>query len=334
VTSASGPAPASVRRPSVDALLDGLARGDRAHIGRAITLVESTVPAHRADAETLLSRLPPPHGPTLRLGITGPPGVGKSTFIDAFGLSAIAAGHKVGVLAVDPSSARTGGSILGDKTRMGRLTLEAAAFIRPSPAGTTLGGVAARTGEAMRILEAAGFDLILVETVGVGQSETAVADLTDLFVLLALPGAGDELQGMKRGIMELADLVLVTKADGDQLPLALRAQSQLATALRLLHGRAEAPPVQTVSALGGIGLEAALTAVHALASERRARGTFATRRAGQAVRWLWTLVDEAVRARVHAQPDGRIAALEAAVREGTLSAWAGARAMLSTIGLA
>ena len=320
-------------RLTTDDLLAGLARGDRAVIGRAITLVESTLPAHRAEAEALLARLPTLGAPTIRLGITGVPGVGKSTFIDAFGMHLVAAGHKVGVLAVDPSSARSGGSILGDKTRMSRLSVEPAAFIRPSPAGGTLGGVAARTGEAIKVLEAAGFDVILVETVGVGQSETAVADLTDLFVLLALPGAGDELQGIKRGIMELADLVIVTKADGDQSLLARRAQSQLTTALRLLHGHAATPPVLTVSALDGVGLDQVLTAARDLQADRHASGAFEARRAHQAVRWLWTLVDEAVRARVRHAGDGQIAAIEADVREGRVGAWAGSRALLAVLGL-
>jgi len=230
--------------------------GDRRALARAITLVESTRADHRLRAEALLERLMPATGRAMRLGISGVPGVGKSSFIEAFGLHLIAAGHKVAVLAVDPSSKRGGGSILGDKTRMEKLSVESDAFIRPSPAGTTLGGVARRTRDALLVAEAAGFDVVIVETVGVGQSETAVADLTDMFILLLQPGGGDELQGIKRGIVELADLVIVNKADGELVAAANRAASDYRRALHLL--RPVSPhwsvPVLLCSALTGAGV--------------------------------------------------------------------------------
>ncbi|PWC95248.1 methylmalonyl Co-A mutase-associated GTPase MeaB, partial [Azospirillum sp. TSO5] len=218
-------------------LAEAVRSGDRRALARAITLIESTRADHRATADALLAALLPYTGNSVRLGISGVPGVGKSTFIEAFGLHVIGLGHKVAVLAVDPSSQRTGGSILGDKTRMVDLSREANAFIRPSPAGTTLGGVARRTREAMLICEAAGFDVIVVETVGVGQSETAVADMVDLFMLLLLPAGGDELQGIKKGIVELADLVVVNKADGDLAATARHTVADYRHALALLrHG--------------------------------------------------------------------------------------------------
>jgi LAO/AO transport system kinase len=315
--------------PTLDALLEGLARGDRATIGRAVTLVESTRPEHRELADTLLEALGEPPRPTLRIGVTGVPGVGKSTFIDAWGLALIARGHRVGVLAVDPSSARTGGSILGDKTRMGRLSACPEAFIRPSPTGGTLGGVAARTREAVRILEGAGFDRILIETVGVGQSETAVANMCDLFMLLALPGAGDELQGIKRGIMEMADLVVVTKADGDQAALAGRARAQLSGALRMLHGHGGAPEVMAVSALEGAGLEGVAETCEAMAAARTADGSLGARRRRQNTHWLWALVDEALRRRVHERGGADVAAIVANVEAGRMSVARGARAILA-----
>lgn len=304
--------------PSLEALEAGIASGDRALIGRALTLVESKHPEHRRLADRLLSRLPAPSA--VRIGITGAPGVGKSTFIDALGVHLTERGHRVAVLAVDPSSERSGGSILGDKTRMARLCASPSAFIRPSPSGGTLGGIAARTRESMRVLEAAGFDVVLVETVGVGQSETAVRHLTDTFVLLALAGAGDELQGIKRGIMELADIVLVTKADGINVTPARRAAAQLRTALRLLHGAERRPPVLLVSAPPGPehhGLTEAWEAMREHHHQLEASGALATRRAEQAVHWLWTLVEERLRARVHHAPD--LANLEADVRAGRVA---------------
>ncbi len=322
-----------------------------------MTLVESKHPDHRRLAAELLARLAANAAPTTqRVGITGAPGVGKSTFIDALGIQLTAAGHRVAVLAVDPSSERTGGSILGDKTRMARLCVDPRAFIRPSPAGKTLGGVAARTREMMLVLEAAGFDIVLIETVGVGQSETAVRHLSDTFVLLALAGAGDELQGIKRGIMELADVVLVTKADGDNVVPAQRAAAQLRGALRLLHpsGEPEAmgspsgllpeamgspsgllpeawlPPVLTVSALpsaGGSGpaetsLSVAWEAVARHHASLVSGARLGVQRADQAIRWLWTLVDERLRERVRRHPD--LARIEHAVRAHSITVEAAA----------
>jgi LAO/AO transport system kinase len=240
-------------------LATALRGGDRRALARAITLAESTREDHRRSAETLLGRLLPGPTGTIRLGISGVPGVGKSTFIERFGLHAIEANHRVAVLAVDPSSKRGGGSILGDKTRMAELARNRAAFIRPSPAGLTLGGVARRTREAMLLCEAAGFDVIFIETVGVGQSETAVADLVDMFLLLLMPAGGDELQGVKRGIVELADLILVNKADGELLPAASRTVADYRSALRFLRPASAAwrTEVLAVSALEGTGIEAA-----------------------------------------------------------------------------
>src|ERR1700722_19089958 len=237
-------------------LAAALRGGDRRALARAITLVESTREDHRAQAEELLARVLPASGNSVRLGISGAPGVGKSTFIEAFGLTVTAAGHRVAVLAVDPSSKRGGGSILGDKTRMAELARCDDAFIRPSPAGKTLGGVARRTREAILVAEAASFDVIIVETVGVGQSETAVADMVDLFVLLLAPGGGDDLQGIKKGIMELADLVIVTKADGDLARAADRAASDYFAALHLMRPKypGVAPQVMNVSSLEKIGI--------------------------------------------------------------------------------
>jgi LAO/AO transport system kinase len=306
--------------PTLAALEAGVREGDRALIGRALTLVESRRPDHKRLAAELLARLSGGSARALRIGITGAPGVGKSTLIDALGVHATGLGHRVAVLAVDPSSELTGGSILGDKTRMARLLADPRAFIRPSPSGGTLGGIAARTREAMLVLEAAGYDVLMVETVGVGQSETAVRHLTDTFVLLALAGAGDELQGIKRGIMELADVVLVTKADGDNRLPAKRASAQLRTALRLLHSPGEAwiPPVLMVSALAApSGLTEAWQAI--LGHERHLRegGRKEALRAAQATHWLWALIDERVRARVRRSP--AVASLEAAVHAGTMT---------------
>ncbi|MCX7889351.1 MAG: methylmalonyl Co-A mutase-associated GTPase MeaB [Rhodobacteraceae bacterium] len=265
-----------------------VAAGDRRALSRAITLVESTRADHREAAEALLAALPVRQA--LRIGLTGSPGVGKSTFTEALGLLLTGQGLGVAVLAVDPSSARSGGSILGDKTRMPRLAREARAFIRPSPAQAEPGGVARRSREVAALCEGAGFDVILVETVGVGQSETAVAGMTDVFVLLVAPAGGDELQGVKRGIMELADLLLVNKADGELRPAALRTLAEHAGALRLLRPRPGDPEgwprAMAVSALAGTGVAEAWAAVGELVAARRASGAFAARRAAQAVAWF------------------------------------------------
>ena len=270
----------------------------RRALAKAITLIESTRTDHRAQADALLDALLPHTGQSLRLGISGVPGVGKSTFIEALGLFLIERGHRLAVLAVDPSSSVSGGSILGDKTRMERLSVNDAAFIRPSPTSGALGGVAEHTREALLLCEAAGFDVVIVETVGVGQSETAVAGMTDLFVLLQLPNAGDDLQAIKRGVMELADLVVINKADLDDAA-ATRAQAQITSAIRVFgfHGNAAYPaPVLKLSALKGDGLEAFWQAVQAQAQRRRDSGAFDARRDSQRQAWLWDIVHARLRA--------------------------------------
>lgn len=269
-------------------LLEQLTTGDRRALSRAITLIESTRVDHRERAIELLSLLPPRQA--LRIGLSGTPGVGKSTFIEAFGTMLTEQGLKVAVLAVDPSSARSGGSILGDKTRMETLSRNPMAFIRPTPSNAQLGGVARRTRETIRLCEAAGYDVILIETVGVGQSETLVAEMSDLFTLLLAPAGGDELQGVKRGIMEMADLILVNKADGDLLSTARRTVSDYAGALRLLRKRPQDPEgfpkALAVSAATGNGLEEAWAEMRALADWRREHGHFDTSRAAQARHWF------------------------------------------------
>jgi len=301
---------------SADELVKGVRAGDRGVLARAITLVESTAPAQREQAHELLRRLLPDTGRAIRVGISGAPGVGKSTFIEALGLKLVEAGKSIAVLAVDPSSTVSGGSILGDKSRMHRLAQHDAAYIRPSPSATSLGGVARRTRESMLLCEAAGFDVVLVETVGVGQSEIVVADMVDFFLLLVLPGAGDELQGIKRGIIEVADLVAVNKADGDRVAAANAAGADYAAALRYLRPRDEAwrPRAMTVSAQTGAGLDDLWRAVE----EHRATVGIEARRRGQRVRWLWTLIDDRLQDafRTHRRVRARLAALEQAVEDG------------------
>jgi LAO/AO transport system kinase len=269
--------------------------GDRKALARAITLVESRRSTDVPAAEALLQATLPHAGRSLRIGITGAPGVGKSSLIEALGLRLCATGHRIAVLAVDPSSSVTGGSILGDKTRMAELSRCDAAFIRPSPGGDTLGGVAARTREAMLLCEAAGFDIVLVETIGTGQSEVAVHGMVDFFLLLLSPAAGDELQGIKRGVMELADGVLVHKADGDLAPAADRAAQQCSLAMRVLHGgEPHPPPVVTGSSLTGKGLDEVWHTIETTLAAERQSGAFAARRARQAAEWL----DQSVRERL------------------------------------
>jgi LAO/AO transport system kinase len=318
----------------VGAIAAALRQGDRRALARAVTLVESTRADHRVQAEALLAAVLPATGNSLRLGISGAPGVGKSTFIEAFGLAVIAAGHRVAVLAVDPSSKRGGGSILGDKTRMAELGRHEAAFIRPSPAGRTLGGVARRTREAMLLCEAAGFDVVIVETVGVGQSETAVADMVDMFMLLIAPGGGDDLQGIKKGIVELADLLVVNKADGDLAPAARRAVADYQHALRLLRPAAAdwAPTVMAVSALEGAGIEAVRQLVEDHCAARQASGERDRRRAEQARAALWSEIGEGLLEAL--KEDERVAAalagIEAGVASGKLTPTAGAHTALET----
>lgn len=303
-----------------------LLSGNRRALAKAITLSESTRPEHEAQAQSLLSEVLPRAGRSVRIGLTGVPGVGKSTFIEALGVRLADAGHRVAVLAVDPSSARTGGSIMGDKTRMPRLTVHPNAFIRPSPSGGTLGGVARRTREAVTLCEAAGYDVILVETVGVGQSETQVAAMTDLFVLLTLPNAGDELQGIKRGIMELADVCVVNKADTNP-QAAVRAQTELRTALTLLtpHDAPWRPVALRASALTGEGLDGVWDAVEAY----RAAVDLRVKRQGQAAQWFDELLREAAwRAFQTGLDPARLQGLRAEVAEGRLTAVQGVAALL------
>jgi LAO/AO transport system kinase len=306
--------------------------GHRQALARAITLVESTRADHRARAIEILELLMDRTGNSIRLGISGAPGVGKSTFIDALGNYVIDAGNRVGVLAVDPSSAISGGSILGDKTRMGQLALRQEAFIRPSPAGSTLGGVARRTREAMLLCEAAGFDIMVVETVGVGQSETMVADMTDVFVLLLQPGGGDELQGMKRGIVELADIVVVTKADGELEVGALRTAADYSRALSLLRPRTCGwkVPVLTFSALTGNGVPEIWAHVDRYTAALRSSGELARRRTEQARSWLWNETSQELQSALQSDPRvrGQLPALEMAVAEGTLPPTSAAQRLL------
>jgi len=290
--------------PADQALADGVLRGERRAIAKAITLLESTLGEHRQRADALLNALLPATGGALRLGISGVPGVGKSTFIEALGLQLIDAGHRVAVLAVDPSSSVSGGSILGDKTRMEQLSAREEAYIRPSPAGGTLGGVAEKTREAMLVCEAAGYGIVIVETVGVGQSEIAVAGMTDLFVLLQLPNAGDDLQAIKRGVMELADLVVVNKADLDT-EAATRARSTITGALRVFAPQAREsgpPPVLQLSALTGDGIDRFRAEVTRLVDARRASGAFDQRRRQQALAWMWDSVNARLLADFRAHP--------------------------------
>jgi LAO/AO transport system kinase len=297
--------------------------GDRATLARAITLIESKRADHRKAAHLLVQELLPATGNAVRLGITGAPGAGKSTTIDALGTSLTAQGHKVAVLAVDPSSSRTGGSILGDKTRMARLASDPNAFVRPSPSSGTLGGVAAKTRETMLLCEAAGYDVVLVETVGIGQSETAVADMTDFFLVLMIPGAGDELQGLKKGIVELADMVAVNKADGDNIARAKIAAAEYRAALNILapHSENWSPPVVTYSALIGDGIALLWSQVLAHKEKMTASGELAARRREQQVKWMWSMLEERLTARLRSDPAvrGKLKAAEAAVAAGRLA---------------
>jgi LAO/AO transport system kinase len=319
------------------ALAEQIVGGDRRALARAITLVESARADHRAEALALLDSLRASGRQALRIGLSGTPGVGKSTFIESFGLMLTGQGLRVAVLAVDPSSARSGGSILGDKTRMERLSRDPRAFIRPSPSQAQMGGVARRTREAVALCEAAGFDVVLIETVGVGQSETVVAELCDIFLLLLAPAGGDELQGVKRGIMEMADIILVNKADGDLKPAALRTMADYAGALRLLRRRpqdpAGFPKALAVSAIEEAGLTAAWDEVQALARWRQAEGHWAERRAAQARHWFSEEVRQGLLAALSRSPAReRMEALGAEVAAGHATPEAAAARMLSSLG--
>ncbi|MEW2081885.1 methylmalonyl Co-A mutase-associated GTPase MeaB [Streptomyces sp. NPDC005283] len=316
----------------IDTYVKGVRDGSRAHIARAITLVESTRADHRALAQQLLTELLPFSGTARRVGISGVPGVGKSTFIDALGTMLTGLGHRVAVLAVDPSSTRTGGSILGDKTRMERLAVDPAAFVRPSPTSGTLGGVAKATRETMIVTEAAGYDVVLVETVGVGQSETAVANMVDSFLLLSLARTGDQLQGIKKGVLELADVIAVNKADGPHERDARSAARELAGALRLMHSADAAwtPPVLSCSAREGTGLDTVWERLEQHRALLDSTGRLAAKRRDQQIDWAWTMVHDELRDRLRNHPEVRTLApgLEQQVRDGELTATLAAERIL------
>lgn len=316
--------------PSADELFAGIQAGSRAALARAITLLESTRAEHRQEAKSLLTRLTPFTGDAIRVGISGVPGAGKSTFIDALGCRLIDRGHRVAVLAVDPSSTRTGGSILGDRTRMAALAAREEAYIRPSPSGRHLGGVARATREAMLACEAAGFDVVIVETVGVGQSEVAVSDMVDTFLLLALARTGDQLQGIKRGILERADVITVNKADGDNEVQARVSARELSGALRMMIPD-NPPKVLTCSALTGAGMDEVWEAVADHRAHLESMGSLHQRRAEQQLEWLWTLVDIQLFESVRNAPAVREirGELETRVEAGTLSAVEAAESVLA-----
>jgi LAO/AO transport system kinase len=325
------------RELTLDELVAGVRGREPAVLGRAVSLLESVVPADRVRAGELLERLLPYTGGAVRVGISGVPGVGKSTFIETLGMRLTSMGHRVAVLAIDPSSRISGGSILGDKTRMTRLAADQNAFIRPSPTAGTLGGVAPRTPETILLCEAAGFDVVMVETVGVGQSETAAADMTDVFLVLMLPGGGDELQGIKRGLLERADVVAVNQADGQQLERAERTARDYALGLSLMRGgeAGGAPPVLTCSGLEGRGVDEVWTALQ----ERRARaerdGALAERRRAQRLVWMWSQVEQRVRAALEADASrtAQVHEVSEAVAAGRLPPSVGADRLLATLGL-
>ncbi|MFD3523488.1 methylmalonyl Co-A mutase-associated GTPase MeaB [Streptomyces sp. NPDC058653] len=321
----------------IDAYAKGVLDGSRSAVARAITLVESTRADHRELAQRLLTALLPYSGTARRIGISGVPGAGKSTFIDALGTMLTGLGHRVAVLAVDPSSTRTGGSILGDKTRMERLAVDPAAFVRPSPTAGTLGGVAKATRETIIVMEAAGYDVVLVETVGVGQSETAVANMVDSFLLLSLARTGDQLQGIKKGVLELADLIAVNKADGPHEKDARSAARELAGALRLMHpvDAAWTPPVLSCSAREGTGLDAVWERLEQHRKVLDTSGRLKGKRSDQQVDWTWSMVRDHLLDRLRSHPGVRSLApgLEQAVREGTLTATLAAERIVEALEL-
>jgi LAO/AO transport system kinase len=324
-----------MRKLTLDEYTAGVLGGDVAVLARALTLIESSSPRHQPLAEALLTRLLPHTSRSVRVGITGVPGVGKSTFIDALGTTLVRRGLRVAVLAVDPSSGISGGSILGDKTRMPRLSIQPGAYIRPSPSAGTLGGVARKTRESILVCEAAGHQVVLIETVGVGQSETAVAEMTDCFLALMLPGAGDELQGIKRGLLELVDVIAVNKADGPTRAAAELAAQQYRQALQSLAGRQEAPDVLTCSARCEEGIEAVWLAVERRHARLAASGELDERRRRQNLRWLWSLVEDQLRLAVYAHPAVKAVReeLEREVLAGTTPAAAAARRILEAFGI-
>ena len=293
--------------PSLEEFMDGITSGNRAFLSQAITLIESALPEHQHLSQELIKRCLPLSGQSLRIGITGVPGAGKSTFIEVFGGFLTSKGHKLAVLAIDPSSERSGGSILGDKTRMETLSADENAFIRPSPSGGTTGGVARKTRESIILCEAAGYNTIFVETVGVGQSETAVHSMVDFFLLLMIPGAGDELQGMKRGIMEMADMLVINKDDGDTIPLAQKAKAQYSNALHLfpLPPSGWAPAVLTCSALESSGLDEIWNKIGEYRSHVNESGFFTSRRSSQASYWMYQTLQEGLKQKFFNNPNVR-----------------------------
>ncbi len=340
-STAQSHASASPRRRelSVEDYFNGVRAGEMPVLARALTLIESNSPRHQLLAEDLLTRLMPYTGGAVRVGVTGAPGAGKSTFIEALGLHLVRSGLRVAVLAVDPSSGLTGGSILGDKTRMSGLAAERNAYIRPSPSAGTLGGVARKTRETMLVCEAAGYQVVLVETVGVGQSETMVADMTDCFLAIMLPGAGDELQGIKRGLLELVDVIAVNKADGPTRAAAELAAVQYNVALKSLSGRSDeddAPVVLTCSALHHQGVNAVWDAIHQRQARHAATGKLADRRRRQNLRWLWSLVEDRLRHAIHTHPAVQAIRepLERQVLTGAIPPEVAARQILEAFGLA
>ncbi len=324
-------------RASADDLVRGIESGDRALLARAITLAESARPEDACLAEEVLGRLMPRTGGAIRTGITGVPGAGKSTLIDSLGMQLLAQGKKVAVLAVDPSSSVSGGSILADKTRMPRLALEGNAFIRPSPGGRAGGGVTRRSREALLLCEAAGYDVVLVETVGAGQNEIAVARIVDCLVVLVLAGAGDELQGIKRGILELADVVAVNKADGENVAACGRAEAEYALALGCARARSSSwrPRVTRVSGLTGAGLPELWQLVEEHRAALEGSGELEEARRNQRRHWLWERVEESLQAAFRGHPgvQARLAQVEADVLEGTITPAQGARALLAAFGV-
>jgi len=322
---------------SVSDYVAGVRAGERGVLSRAITLIESARAEHQAQAQAVLQELLPDTGRAQRVGVTGVPGVGKSTFIDAFGTLLTGQGHKVAVLAVDPSSTRTGGSILGDKTRMARLAVDPLAYVRPSPSGGTLGGVTRMTRETMLLCEAAGFNVVLVETVGVGQSETMVAGMVDFFLALMLPGAGDELQGIKKGLLEIADLIAVNKADGDNLVRAQQAMSHYRNALRIVEPESPSwrPPVLAVSALTGDGLEALWREIGRHRERLSATGERAAKRRRQQVQWMWSMLEDRLLQALRRRPEvrGLLPELERAVAEDRLTPTLAVERLLRAFGV-
>lgn len=324
--------PQMISQEQVETYKKGLLEGDRRILSRAITLIESSLPLHQQIAGELLDVLLPYTGKAIRVGITGVPGVGKSTFIESIGIYLSGKGHRIAVLAVDPSSKRSGGSIMADKTRMEKLSIDPNAFIRPSPSGGTLGGVARKTRETMLLCEAAGFDIIIVETVGVGQSETAVASMVDFFLVLMLAGAGDELQGIKKGVLELADAIVINKADNDNIQKAQQARKQYENALHLLRPSSVvwSPPVQTCSALEHSGIDRVWDMILSHREKTMMAGELSTKRKRQSLDWMWSLIEEGLQERFEKNQyvKKELAGIASAVEKGETSPTAAAKRLL------